>query len=172
MKQTVLGIDISKKDFHVVLMTEDTTTKPKVFKNQPQGFESLQTWLSKQGVRSVHACLEATSTYGEALAEFLYEAGHKVSVVNPSRIKGFAKSELIRTKTDQVDAAVIARFCPCDCTRSVETTSPRGQGTASPVATAGSSFGDLSARAQPLRDGYSDCSSTNSSSLGLLTAAD
>jgi transposase len=111
MKQTVLGIDISKKDFHVVLMTEDTTTKPKVFKNQPQGFESLQTWLSKQGVRSVHACLEATSTYGEALAEFLYEAGHKVSVVNPSRIKGFAKSELIRTKTDQVDAAVIARFC-------------------------------------------------------------
>ncbi|WP_445301396.1 MULTISPECIES: hypothetical protein [unclassified Microcoleus] len=31
--------------------------------------------------------------------------------VNPARIKGFAKSEILRTKTDSVDAALIARFC-------------------------------------------------------------
>jgi len=47
----------------------------------------------------------------EALAEFLYGAGFQVSIVNPARIKGFAKSELLRTKTDSVDAALIARFC-------------------------------------------------------------
>jgi transposase len=111
MKQAVLGIDISKKDFHVVLMREDKTTKPKMFNNQPEGFDALHSWLSKQGVRTVHACLEATSTYGEALAEFLFEAGHTVSVVNPVRIKKFAQSELMRTKTDKVDAAIIARFC-------------------------------------------------------------
>jgi len=34
-----------------------------------------------------------------------------VSMVNPARIKGFAQSELIRTKTDKIDAGVIARFC-------------------------------------------------------------
>jgi transposase len=68
MIQTVLGIDISKKDFHVVLMNENKTTKPKVFKNTPQGFESLQTWLTQQGVTKVHACMEATSIYGEAKA--------------------------------------------------------------------------------------------------------
>lgn len=34
-----------------------------------------------------------------------------VSIVNPARIKGFAQSELIRTKTDKIDAGVIARFC-------------------------------------------------------------
>jgi transposase len=34
-----------------------------------------------------------------------------VSIVNPARIKGFAKSELLRTKTDSLDAAVIASFC-------------------------------------------------------------
>jgi transposase len=34
-----------------------------------------------------------------------------VSIVNPVRIKGFAQSELIRTKTDKIDAGVIARFC-------------------------------------------------------------
>ena len=37
--------------------------------------------------------------------------GWKVSVVNPARIKGFAQSELARTKTDRADAALLARFC-------------------------------------------------------------
>ena len=55
--------------------------------------------------------MEATSIYGDALAEFMYEAGHIVSIVNPARIKGFARGELLRTKTDKVDAALIARFC-------------------------------------------------------------
>ena len=59
----------------------------------------------------MEACLEATGNYGEDLAIFLYEAGHTVSIVNPARIKGFAQSELVRTKTDKVDAGIIARFC-------------------------------------------------------------
>jgi transposase len=33
------------------------------------------------------------------------------SIVNPSRIKGFAQSRLSRTKNDQADATTIARFC-------------------------------------------------------------
>jgi transposase len=68
-------------------------------------------WLEKQGIQKVHACLEATGNYGEDLAIYLHEAGHIVSIVNPARIKGFAQSELIRTKTDKIDAGVIARFC-------------------------------------------------------------
>ena len=34
-----------------------------------------------------------------------------VSLVNPARIKAFAQSEMLRTKTDRVDAGLIARFC-------------------------------------------------------------
>ncbi len=45
------------------------------------------------------------------LAFYLHDAGHTVSVVNPARIKGFAQSELLRTKTDKLDASLIARFC-------------------------------------------------------------
>jgi transposase len=75
------------------------------------GCEHLLDWLSKQGIERVHACLEATGTYGEALSLFLYEAGHTVSVVNPAAIKAFAGSRLSRTKTDKVDAELIARFC-------------------------------------------------------------
>jgi transposase len=59
----------------------------------------------------VHACLEATGAYGDALAVYLHEQAHTVSVVNPAAIKAYAQSHLSRTKTDRVDAALIAGFC-------------------------------------------------------------
>jgi transposase len=55
--------------------------------------------------------MESTGIYGEELSEYLYDQGFQVSVVNPARIKGFAQSELIRSKTDKTDASLIARFC-------------------------------------------------------------
>jgi transposase len=110
MSVTVLGIDIAKQKFDVALLVEGKT-KHKTCKNSAEGFETLMIWLEKQGIQKVHACLEATGNYGEDLAIYLHEAGHIVSIVNPARIKGFGQSELIRTKTDKIDAALIARFC-------------------------------------------------------------
>ena len=46
----------------------------------------------------------------EAAAMALSDAGWRVSVVNPARVKGFAQSELMRNKTDRADAALLARF--------------------------------------------------------------
>jgi transposase len=71
----------------------------------------LQAWLRNRKVERVHACLEATGGWSEDVAIVLHDAGHVVSLVNPSRIKAFAQSEMLRTKTDQIDAALIARFC-------------------------------------------------------------
>ena len=110
MSVTILGIDIAKQKFDVALLLEGKI-KHKTCKNSAEGFESLSLWLEKQGIQKVHACLEATGNYGEDLAIYLHEAGHTVSIVNPARIKGFAQSELIRTKTDKIDAGIIARFC-------------------------------------------------------------
>ena len=110
MSVTVLGIDIAKQKFDVALLA-DGKTKHKACRNSVEGFEILTIWLEKQGIKKVHACLEATGTYGEDLAIYLHKTGHTVSIVNPARIKGFAQSELIRTKTDKIDAGVIARFC-------------------------------------------------------------
>jgi transposase len=56
-------------------------------------------------------CLEATSNYGEAVALYLHQQGYVVSVVNPTRIKRYAESQLRRNKTDQLDAEIIADFC-------------------------------------------------------------
>src|SRR5512136_3504942 len=106
----VLGIDISKQKFDCALLVHGKI-KHKMCKNSAEGFEALMFWLEKQGIKKVHACMEATGNYGEDLAIYLHEAGHIVSIVNPARIKGFAQSELIRTKTDKLDAALIARFC-------------------------------------------------------------
>jgi transposase len=108
--QFVVGIDVGKKEFAVELLG---TSKPRrsVFKNQADGFAKLSAWLAKWKVERVHACLEATGGYERALAHYLFEAGHVVSIVNPARIRGQAQSELKRAKTDPVDAGVIARFC-------------------------------------------------------------
>lgn len=59
--------------------------------------------------------MEATGTYGDSLATYLHEAGHVVSVVNPAAVKAYAQSHLSRTKTDRVDAALIAGFCSERC---------------------------------------------------------
>jgi len=110
MSAPILGIDIAKQKVEVALLVE-SKVKNKSFKNAPDGFEALALWLRKLGIRQVSACLEATGNDGEDLAIYLHEAGHTVSIVNPARIKGFAQSELTRTKTDKVDAGIIARFC-------------------------------------------------------------
>jgi transposase len=65
MTPTVLGIDISKKDFYVSLLKEGRATKPKKFSNNNQGFESLQNWLKQQNVVELHACMEATRLLAE-----------------------------------------------------------------------------------------------------------
>lgn len=41
----------------------------------------------------------------------MHNKNYFVSIVNPAKIKGFAQSELTRTKTDVADAKLIARFC-------------------------------------------------------------
>jgi transposase len=110
MTEPALGIDIAKLKFNICLINISGKLRHKVFPNTSTAFEQLREWLSKQGVERVHACLEATGTYGEALALFLHLASHRVSVVNPAAIKAFAQSRLSRTKTDRVDAELIARF--------------------------------------------------------------
>ena len=107
---TILGIDISKAKFDVVLLHQGKQ-RHKVFCNTLDGFNKLQAWLIKQQVSQLHACMEVTGVYGENLAMYLHNAGYTVSVVNPARIKAFGISQLTRNKTDKVDAQVIALFC-------------------------------------------------------------
>ena len=110
MSETVLGIDVAKKKLDACLMM-DGKVLAKKFDNDTKGIKLLQGWLRSLKIERAHVCLEATGTYGEMVAEFMYEHGHRVSVVNPSRIEAFARSDLKRNKTDTADARTIAQFC-------------------------------------------------------------
>src|SRR5687768_14101794 len=109
--QYTLGIDIAKASYHVSLKRPDGKRRQKRVRNTPAGHAALIEWLHRQAPAPVHACLEATGTYGEDVATALVEAGHHVSIVNPAAVKAFAQSQLRRTKTDGVDADVLADFC-------------------------------------------------------------
>lgn len=106
-----MGIDIAKDSFEVHLLIGDEAPESADFDNSPSGFKKLRRFVKKRNIKQLHACMEATGRYGEALAEFLYEQGFEVSVVNPARIKAYGQSQLRRNKTDRLDAALIADFC-------------------------------------------------------------
>jgi transposase len=106
----ILGIDIAKKTFQCALLKAGKF-KHKSFENNPKGYVALSNWLHQQGAdHPVHACLESTGIYGEALACYLWDAGLTVSIVNPAKIKGFAQCQLQRLKTDKADAKLIAQY--------------------------------------------------------------
>ena len=107
----VLGVDVSKKTLDVTLLNEKGGKRRKRFANTTAGIKALLAWLQRQTAGVVHVCMESTSVYWEDVAEALYEAGQQVSVVNPVRIKGYARSQLRRSKSDPLDGDVIADFC-------------------------------------------------------------
>lgn len=105
-----VGIDVAKAKLDVALMVGDKY-RSKVVANTEAGFRTLLEWLAARGVGRAHVCLEATSTYGERVALALSDAGHVVSVVNPALVKAHARSQGLRSKTDAIDARVVAHFC-------------------------------------------------------------
>jgi transposase len=106
-----LGIDVAKATYQVSLRRADGKRRQKSLPNTPGGHAALLAWLAQHGAPQVHACLEATGAYGDEVATVLADAGHVVSMVNPAAVKAFAQSQLRRTKTDRVDADVLADFC-------------------------------------------------------------
>jgi transposase len=105
-----VGVDVSKVFLDVGLLDGERVRHHRAG-NDALSHASIDAWLSERGASPAHICLEATGAYGFDFARAMVAAGHKVSVVNPAQIKAFGKSELLRTKTDKVDAGLIARFC-------------------------------------------------------------
>ena len=107
-----LGIDVAKAKLDCALRLTSGKFRHKVVDNTPAGFKALDTWLAKEGVAALQVCMEATGIYWEAVAEHLAARPETtVSVINPAQIKAFGASRMVRTKTDKVDAKLIAQFC-------------------------------------------------------------
>lgn len=111
------GVDVGKKEFVVcyqVFFIDGRIIKrgQKKFHNTLKGVKAFQTWLDKQTKKVPElVCpivMEATGVYYENLAHYLYQQDCKVHVLLPNQTKAYSRSLNIKTKTDKVDAAVLA----------------------------------------------------------------
>jgi transposase len=107
-----LGIDVAKVKLDCCLLLNDNRQKSKVVPNSEEGFEQLVAWCGKQGFlpADLHVVMESTGCYHEPVAHALVRAGMQVSILNPARVREFAKSQGILSKNDRLDAFAIARF--------------------------------------------------------------
>jgi transposase len=103
--EKVVGIDVGKRGLDGNVYGSSEVLH---FSNDVEGRGKLVRWLQEQGAMKV--VMEATGGYERPVAQALWEAGRVVSVVNPMRVREFAKSQGILAKTDKIDACVIAHF--------------------------------------------------------------
>lgn len=112
----IVGIDIGKDTFtaRLVALGESPTPIGEVesFPNSSEGYAQLKRWAVGTGAEpeSSQVVMEATGVYWEACALYCHGEGFAVSIVNPAQIKFFARTTLMRGKTDTLDADLIARF--------------------------------------------------------------
>lgn len=105
MQAQFVGIDVSKATLDVDCLP---VSQPQQFANDAQGIAALTALL--KGRNAERIVLEATGGYETALAVALGAAGLPVVVVNPKRVRDFAKASGILAKTDRLDARVLAAF--------------------------------------------------------------
>lgn len=105
-KQVVtVGIDVGATELWVAIRGR----KPQLFEHSQAGMRSLHRWVSGQANGAVvHYCLEATGAYGVHVATYVVSLAEvRVSIVNPAVIAAFARTQMKRSKTDQIDAELI-----------------------------------------------------------------
>lgn len=111
---TDIGMDNFYACYKVQYGDKSTAIKgTKSFSNNLSGINEFYLWSKKRNktpeVESIFV-MEATGIYYEELAYFLYHKKEKVSVQLAQKIKYFAKSCNLKTKTDKVDSKMIAEF--------------------------------------------------------------
>jgi transposase len=112
-----VGIDVAKAKLDVVALLP-SGKRSQVVPNSPAGFVALQTWLQALGSPVEQICLEATGSYSDALSQFLWEQGYRLSVLNPAVLVSFRRSMQVRSKTDRLDAELLAHYGRLHPTRS------------------------------------------------------
>jgi len=104
MSETFVGIDVSKASLDVAVRPSGESW---VATNDEAGIGELVARLMKLGTTLV--VVEATGGLEIALVAEL-AAAMPVAVVNPRQVRDFAKATGQLAKTDQIEAAVLARF--------------------------------------------------------------
>ncbi len=101
----VVGIDVAKDKVDVCIRK---LTLRQTFPNTTQGHRNLVAWLRKNRVGK--AVMEASGGYEREWRDVLHNAGIEVRIVDPKRVRSFARSAGRLAKNDPIDAEMIAWF--------------------------------------------------------------
>jgi transposase len=105
-----VGVDVSKEAIDVARVANGGVLRV------PNRLRELRAWAEKLPARS-RVVMEATGGYERVLADVLREQGHSVSIVNPKRVRDFAKATGQLAKTDKLDARVLVAYGQALCPR-------------------------------------------------------
>ena len=105
----VIGLDVSKDTIDATLITTKGSKEYIKISNNTEGFENLINWIKTKRIRKIAISMEATGIYYEQAAEYL-SVLYTIFVINPLKIKEYAKSQFSHTKTDKADSKLIAEF--------------------------------------------------------------
>ena len=104
-RNRIVGLDVSKRKVDACIRGAELRLSTP---STPEGQAELVAWLRANRVRL--AALEATGGYERIWAEALRAAGIKVRIVDPKRVRYFAKAAGRLAKNDPIDAETIAWY--------------------------------------------------------------
>jgi transposase len=104
-KTRVVGLDVAKSKVDACIRSEGLRLSAAA---DPDGEAELIAWLRANRVG--RAVMEASGGYERSWAEALRAAGVEVRIVDPKRIRHFAKAAGRLAKNDPIDAETIAQF--------------------------------------------------------------
>lgn len=112
-----VGVDVAKDNFvaYIERLFADRSTKKvnrRKFTNSDKGIKTFIKWLLQNcsDKQLIHVAMEATGRFHELLAYGLIDGQLRTSIVLPNRIKNFARSLNEYSKTDPIDARIIASY--------------------------------------------------------------
>jgi transposase len=105
-----VGIDIASETHTLAIVDEEgrILVKATSITEDASGYERLRSVIG--ATDDVLVAMEATGHYWKNLFAWLATNGVAVALLNPVRTRRFAEEDLVRTKTDAIDALGIARF--------------------------------------------------------------
>ena len=100
-----VGIDVGKTSLDVAIWKGAEGLK---FENDTKGISKLGKLLEK--IQPNLVVVEATGGYEKKVVCEMNFRNIPICIINPTRVRAFAKAEGILAKTDKIDAKMIARF--------------------------------------------------------------
>jgi transposase len=100
-----VGIDVSKDKLDVAVLGEEKTSQVDNTETGIQELVKQMQWMEPELI-----VVEATGGYQRAVVDGLFQGGLSVAVVNPARVRQFARACGLLAKTDKLDAQILAVF--------------------------------------------------------------